>query len=166
VARRSTLELLRVLRRRERENQGRALAVAVRDGDVALAGAKVTRARRARVASERDDVVAAERARLDAGTATAGAVAGSHLYRRTVEERLATLAVEEKRAAEEATRALAREAHTRSALERASHAATRIDEHVAGRDADLKRRDETRDEEAFADARNAEPLERRSRETP
>jgi hypothetical protein len=163
VSRRSTLELLRLLRRRDRESRGRALVSAAREGASARGAADSTRAKRDAVLAEREKTIAAERARVDSGAVNAGALSRSHDWHRGTEKRLGALDGSVKRTAEDAEAASGREANAELGFLRATTAATRVDERVVREDGSVRRRDEGRDDADAADAWNARAADRRSR---
>ena len=166
MARRSALELLRVLRRRERDDQARGVAAVARAANLAGRAADEARRKQAEAYSERERAVAAERARLDSGRATAGALAQSHQFHRAAEAALADLDGEATRAAADAIAALSLEARARAAFERATAAATRVAERAATMVKEEWGQRVKREDDAASDAWNALAARERSRGRP
>jgi hypothetical protein len=163
VARRSALELLRTLRRKEREQQARLTAAAAREADAAERALGVARSKGAAARAERKSAVAAATSKVDAGGATAGALAQGYRWHAATEQRIEGLAQDARRAAEAATVARAREDGARRALGRASTAETRVEERARRTSTEARVRDERREEESAADVWNANDANRRSR---
>lgn len=163
MGRRSTLDLLRALRRRDREQQGHVVARAARKSDAATRTAQAARAVHVAAGLVEERAVAAERARVEAGLSTAGELMSSHQLRRAGEERLRSLYTEAGRAEDVAARASDERARAAKAFERADMAEARVREAIEKRSLQVRAREERRDEEAAGDHWNSKAAGRRSR---
>jgi hypothetical protein len=163
VGRRSTLDLLRALRRRDREQHGEAAATAARESDAAVRAARAASDVHAQAGLAQERAVAAERALVESGFSTAGELMHSHLARRAGEERLRALGAEALRAEEQAALASQERARATLALERADAAEARVQEAIAERALCDRARQEQRDQEAAGDHWNSNAAARRSR---
>jgi hypothetical protein len=163
VGRRSTLDLLRALRRRDREQRGQAMATAGRKSDVAALAARAAAAVHAEAGLKQQRAAAHERALVESGVSTAGALMHSHLLRRAGEEELQTLGAEARRTEERAASASGERARAVVAFERADAAEARVRDAIAERAFRDRARHERRDEEAAGDHWNSNAAARRSR---
>ena len=163
MGRRSTLELLRTLRRRDREQQGRALASAIRKSDSAERAARAASAAQAVARSKQERAHDSARAHVDSGQATAGELLQAHRGLRVAEERFVELEAEARRAEQRAARADAERSRAASAFARADAARSLVDDHLGERAARVRERGERREEEAIGDHLNASAASRRSR---
>ena len=163
MVKKSALELLRTLRRREREDQARLTAAAARESAAAERALGAARSKGAAARAERRSAVSAEKLEIDAGEATAGSLEQGYRWQVASEKRIETLDGATRQAAEEAAQARSRESGARSALERARTAETRTDERARRVSTEATARRERRDEEAAGDLWNADAANRRSR---
>jgi hypothetical protein len=163
VTRRTALELLRTLRRRERENQARLTAAAARDSAAADRALGEARSKGAAARAERKSAAVAETSKVDAGKATAGTLARGYRWHVASEERIERLEKDTGQAVEAAALAKTQEARARGALERASTAETRVAEHARRMSTEARARVEQQEEDAAGDLRNANAANRRSR---
>lgn len=163
MGRRSTLELLRTLRRRDRERQGQVTAAAVRASESSSRAERAVSAERARTNRTQQNAVAAEYSRVDSGLATAGELMLHHRTRRIGEERLRELDAEAHRAGERAESARAAREREEIAFQRVDAAEVRVREAIAARAASERARDDRRDEDAANDHFNSNAASRRSR---
>ena len=163
MGRRSTLDLLRALRRRDREQHGHAMATAARASDAAALALQAASAVHAEAGLKQRRAVADERALVESGSSTAGELMHSHLLRRDGEERLRSLAAEARHAEERAASASRERARAAMAFERADAAEARVREAIAERASRERARHERRDEDAAGDHWNSNAATRRSR---
>src|SRR5262245_36799412 len=131
MARRATLELLRLLRRRDARARARQAATTAEQRVEADRAAENAAARRSVARAEYDDGVRAETAHLDAGAATAGDLARAHRRRVGAEERVERVERDAAHAAERAAHARRSEKGAFVALEQALTAESRVAERIA-----------------------------------
>jgi hypothetical protein len=164
VARRSALELLRTLRRREREDRARSTAAAAGDSAAADLALGEARSKGAAARAERKSGLVGETTKVDAGTSTAGALAQGYRWNVASEQRIERLDNDTRQAVEAAAQAKARESGARGALSRASIAEKRVEEHARRLSTEARARGEQREEDAAGDLWNANAANQRSRE--
>lgn len=139
------------------------MATAARKSDLAARAARAAAVVHTEAGVKQQRAVADERALVESGVSTAGALMHSHLLRRAGEEELRTLDAEARRTEERAVSASHERLRRAVAFERADAAEARVRDAIAERAIRDRARRERHDEDAAGDHWNANAAARRSR---